>query len=143
MVTLQVVISGKLEDAKAHLLRTDVQMDTHRFQEDSKVQRFCLMLTGDTRLWYKSLRLINADWTELQNSFKQQYSKICYNREQLLHAWRSFHFSENIETIDAYIHHVRHVATLIGYGEPQIKKFLKIPFLQDYIGFYSHCTTCN
>ena len=37
-------------------------MDTHRFQDNDKVQRFCLTLTGEARLWYKSLRLINADW---------------------------------------------------------------------------------
>ena len=34
--------SGKPEDAEAHLLRTNDWMDTHRFQEDNKVQRFCL-----------------------------------------------------------------------------------------------------
>ena len=33
--------SGKPEeDAEAHLLRTNDCMDTHRFQEDDKVQRF-------------------------------------------------------------------------------------------------------
>ena len=61
--------SGKPEeDAEAHLLKTNDWMDTHRFQEDDKVQRFHLMLTGEARLWYKSLKWINADWTELQNS---------------------------------------------------------------------------
>ena len=29
-------------DAEAHLLRTNDWMDTHRFQEDDEVQRFCL-----------------------------------------------------------------------------------------------------
>ena len=42
--------SGKPEDAEAHLLRTNDWMDSHRFQEDDKVQRFCLMLTGEARL---------------------------------------------------------------------------------------------
>ena len=65
-------------------------MDTYRFQEDDKVQRFWLTLTGEARLWYDSLRLINADWTELQNSFRQQYSKIGNTREQLFHVWRCF-----------------------------------------------------
>ena len=37
-----------------------------------------------------------------------------------------------------YIHHIRQVATLLGYGEPQILEVLKVPLLQDYIGFYSH-----
>ena len=76
------------------------------------------MLTGKARLWYESLRPINTDWTEIQNSFIQQYSKIGNTREQLFHAWRSFHFDENIETIDVYVHHIKQVATLLGYGEP-------------------------
>ena len=33
--------------------------------------------------------------------FRQQYSKIGNTREQLFYAWRSFHFDENTETIDA------------------------------------------
>ena len=38
---------------------------------------------------------------------------------------RSFHFNENIETIDAYIHCIRQVATLLCYVEPQILEFFK------------------
>ena len=33
--------------------------------------------------------------------------------------WRSFNFDENIETIDGYVTHIRQVAALLGYGEPQ------------------------
>ena len=62
-------------------------MDTHRFQDHVKVQRFCLTLTGEARLWYESLRLINIDWLGLKNIFRQQYSKIGNTREQLFHAW--------------------------------------------------------
>ena len=52
--------SGKAdEDAEAYLLRTNDWMDTQRFQEDDNVWRFCLTLTGEARLWYESLRLIN------------------------------------------------------------------------------------
>ena len=69
-------------------------MDTHRFQEDDEVQRFCLTLTGEARLWYESLRPINTDWTALQNSFRQQYSKISNTEEQLFHTWRPFHFTK-------------------------------------------------
>ena len=50
--------SGKLEkDAEAHLLRTNdwIWIDTHQFQEGVKVQRFCLTLVGEARLWYESL----------------------------------------------------------------------------------------
>ena len=43
--------SGKPdEDAEAHLLRTNNRMDTHRFQDNDKVQRFCLALTREARL---------------------------------------------------------------------------------------------
>ena len=37
-------------------------MNTHQFQEGIKVQRFCLTLVGEARLWYESLRPINIDW---------------------------------------------------------------------------------
>ena len=73
-------------------------MDIHGFQENVKVQRFCLTLTGEARLWYEPLRLINVDWLGLQNIFRQQYSKIGNTREQLFYAWRSFHFDQNVET---------------------------------------------
>ena len=91
--------SGKpKEDAKAYLLRTNNWMDTHQFQQGVKVQRFCLTLAGEARLWYDLLRHINVDWQYLQNQFRQQYSKIGNTREQLFHARQSFHFHENIET---------------------------------------------
>ena len=62
-------------------------MDTQDFQDQVKVQRFCLPLVGKARLWYKSLRPINVDWEGLQNMIRQQYSKIGNTREQLFHAW--------------------------------------------------------
>ena len=107
------------EDAEAHLLRTNDWMDTHGFQDHVKVQRFCLTLMGEARLWYESLRLINVHGLGLQNIFRQQYSKIGSTREWLFHAWRSFHFDENAEMIDTYIHWIRQVATLLGYQELQ------------------------
>ena len=55
------------EDAEAHLLRTNHWMDTQEFPDQIKVQRFCLTLVGEARLWYKSLRMINVDWAGLQN----------------------------------------------------------------------------
>ena len=73
------------KDAEAHLHRTNDWMDTHKFLEKVKVQRFCFTLVGEARLWYKSLRLINVDWVGLQNIFRQQYSKIGNTREQLFH----------------------------------------------------------
>ena len=99
-------------------------MDSHGFPDKVKVQRFCLTL-GEARLWYESPRPINTDWAGLQNNFRQQYSKIDNSREQLFHAWRLFHFSENAETMDAYINHTRQVVTFLGYQESQISEVFK------------------
>ena len=45
--------SGKLEeDAEAHLLCLNDWMEAHHFDEDTKVQRFCLTLLGEAKLWY-------------------------------------------------------------------------------------------
>ena len=52
-------------------------------------------------------------WPELQNLFRQQYSKIGNTREQLFHAWRSFHYDENMETPDAYVIRIKQVARLL------------------------------
>ena len=100
-------------------------MDTHEFPEQVEVQRFCLTLIGEARLWHELLRPINVDWVGLQNMFRQQYSKIGNTKEQLFHAWRSFHFDENVEMIDTYVNCIRQVATLLGYQEPQILEVFK------------------
>ena len=39
--------------------------------------------------------------------------------------WRSFHFVENAEMIDAYVNRIRHVVNLLGYQEPQILEVFK------------------
>ena len=61
------------EDVIAHLLRRNDWMETHNFPEEAKVQRFCLTLIGEARLWYETLRPIEVDWTGLQECFRQQY----------------------------------------------------------------------
>ena len=64
-------ITGKSEeDAEAHLLHTNDWMWTHNFGENVKVQRFCLTLLGEARLWYETLNLNNIAWLELQNAFR-------------------------------------------------------------------------
>ena len=93
-------------------------MNAHHFVKGVKVQWFCLTLLGEARLWYHSLEPINVDWSELQNLFRQRYSKVGNTREQLFHMWRSFNFDENRETIDVYVTQIRQVATLLEYGEP-------------------------
>ena len=100
-------------------------MNAHHFVEGIKVQSFYLTLLGEARLWYQSLEPINVDLQGLQNLFTQQYSKIGNTREELFHAWRSFSFDENTETIDVYVTYIRQVATLLGYGEPHILEVSK------------------
>ena len=118
--------SGKPdEDAEVHLPCSNDWMNAHCFVNGVKVQRICLTLLGKVRLWYHSLEPINVDWPELQNLFRQRYSKVGNMQEQLFHAWRSFNFDENTDTIDAYVTQIRQVATLLGYGEPQILEVFK------------------
>ena len=64
-------------------------------------------------------------WPELQNMFRHQYSKIGNTREQLFHAWRSFHYDENVETPDAYVIRIKQVARLLGYGDVQVLEVFK------------------
>ena len=111
--------TGKPDDVEAHFLRTNDWMHTHAFPEGVKVQRLCLILVGEARLWYESLRPTALDWNGLQDQFRQQYSKIGNTREQLFYVWRSFHFDKNTEMLDAYVTHIRQVAELLGYGAPQ------------------------
>ena len=101
-------------------------MDAHHFNEDIKVQRFCLTPLGEVRLWYHSLKpLGETTWVQLQNLFRQRYSKLGNTCEQLFHSWRSFTFNENTETIDSYVIRIRQVANLLGYGEQQILEVFK------------------
>ena len=100
--------SGKQEeDAEAHLLRTSDWMETHNFPDRAKVQRFCLTFTGEARLWYKSLKPIVVDQQGLKDQFRQQYLKFGTTQEQLFHVKRSFHYDENVETIDAYVNRIK------------------------------------
>ena len=71
-------------------------------------------IAGEARLWFQSLGPINVDWPELQNLFRQRYLKVGNTRDQLFHAWRSFSFDENTETIDFYVTQIRQVATILG-----------------------------
>ena len=96
--------SGKPdEDAEAHLVCSNEWMNAHCFVNGVKVQRFCLTLLREARLWYHSLEPINVDWPKLQNLFRQRYSKVGNTREQYFQTWRSFNSDENTETIDAYV----------------------------------------
>ena len=101
-------------------------MNAHHFKVYVNVQRSCLTLLGEARLWFQSIEpLGNTTWPQLQNLFRQRYSKLGNMCEQLFHAWRSFNFNENTETIDSYVTQIRQVATLLGFGEPQILEVFK------------------
>ena len=113
--------SGKPEeDVEAHLLCSNHWMNAHCFNNDVKVQTFCLTLLGEARLWFQSLEpLDNTKWPQLQNLFRQRYSKLGNTHGQLFHAGRSFKFDENTVT------QIRQLATLLGYGEPQVLEVFK------------------
>ena len=62
--------SGKPEeDAEAHLLCSNDWMNAHHFDENIKVQRFCLTLLGEARLWYQLLEPLGDTWPQLQKLF--------------------------------------------------------------------------
>ena len=63
------------------------------------------------------------DW--VTNQFRKQFSKLGITREQLFHTWRLFHFDENTETLDSYVTCIWQVATILGYGEPQVLEIFK------------------
>ena len=113
------------EDAESHLLSTRDWMEAHNFPNDVKVRYFHLTLIGETRLWYESLAPLDDDWPTLQNKFRWQYSKIGNTPEQLFHAWRTFKFDENTDTIDCYVLRMSQVAAMLNYGEMQILENFK------------------
>ena len=113
--------SGKSEeDAESHLLSTRDWMEAHNFPKGEKVRHFSIMLIGEARLWYKSLAPLDDDWPTLQNKFRWQYSKIVNTPEQLFHAWRTFKFDENTDTVDSYVLRMSQVMAMLNYGEMQI-----------------------
>ena len=69
--------SGKPdEDAEAPLLCMNHWMNAHHFSEGVKVQRFCLALLGEARLWYQSLEPINVDWQGLKMYLSNNTPKL-------------------------------------------------------------------
>ena len=110
---------------ESHLLSTRDWMEARNFPNEVKVRQFCLTLTGEARLWYESLVPLDNDWPALQNKFRWKYSKIGNTPEQLFHAWRTFKFDKNTDTIDSYILRMSQVAAMLNYGEMQILENFK------------------
>ena len=118
--------SGKPEeDVESHLLSTRDWMEAHNFPEGDKVRHFCVMLIGEARLWYELLAPLDDKWPTLQNKFRLQYSKIGNTPEQLFHAWRTFKFDENTDTIDSYVLRMSQVAAMLNYRQMQILENFK------------------
>ena len=118
--------SGKPEeDAESHLLSTRDWMEVHNFPEGGKVRHFRVTLIGEARLWYESLAPLDNDWPTLQNKFRWQYSKIGNTPEQLFHAWRTFKFDKNTDSIDSYVLRMSQVAAMLNYEEMQILENFK------------------
>ena len=119
-------LSGKPEDdEESHLLSTRGWMEAHNFPEGDKLRHFCLTLIGEARLWYESLAPLDDDWPSLQNKFRWQYSKIGNTPKQLFHAWSTFKFDENTDTIDSYVLRMSQVVAMLNYGEMQILENFK------------------
>ena len=118
--------SGKPEeDAESHLLSTRDWMEAHNFPGGDKVRHFHLTLIGEARLWYELLAPLVDDWPTLQNKFRWQYSKIGNTPEQLFHAWRTFKFDENMDTINSYVLWMSLVVAMLNYGEMLILENFK------------------
>ena len=118
--------SGKPEeDAESHHLSTRDWMEAHNFPEGEKVRHFHLTLIGEARSRYESLAPLDNDWPALQNKFRWQYSKIGNTPEQLFHAWRTFKFDKNTDTIDSYVLRMSQVTAMLNYGEMQILENFK------------------
>ena len=100
-------------------------MEAHNFPEGEKVRHFHVTLIGEARLWYESLAPLDNDWPALQNKFRWQYSKIGNIPKQLFHAWRTFKFDKNTDTVDSYILRMSQVAGMLNYGEMQILENFK------------------
>ena len=103
-------------------------MEAHNFHEEEKVRHFRVNLRGEARLWYESMAPLDNDWPALQNKFRWQYSKIGNTPEQLFHAWMTFKFDENTDSIDCYVLRMSQVTAMLNYGELQIlENFKKHP----------------
>ena len=113
------------EDTESHLLSTRDWMEAHNVPEGEKVRHFCIMQIGEARLWYESLAPLDDNWPALQNKFRWQYSKIGNTPKQLFHAWRTFKFDENTDTIDSNVLRRSQVVAMLNYGEMQILENFK------------------
>ena len=86
------------------------------------MQRFPLTLAGEGTNQFILFKVIERN---CKKGFGLKFSKLGNTRENLFHAWRMFHFNENVESIDSYEQRIRQVATMLNYSKPQILEVLK------------------
>ena len=43
----------------------------------------------------------------------------------MFHAWKLFHYDENVENPDAYVIRIKQVVRLLGYADPQVLEVFK------------------
>ena len=84
---------------------------------------FNISRRGRVMVWIIKTYKFRLKW--VTKSVLRSIHKIGNTREQLFYAWRSFHFNENAETLDSYTTCIRQVATLLGYGKPQVSEGFK------------------
>ena len=87
------------EDVEAHLCRTDDWMDYTCFPRRCQGQVFLSNISRRGKVMVQIIKACKCRLEQVTNQFWQQYSKIGITREQLFHAWRSFHFDENTEML--------------------------------------------
>ena len=58
--------------------------------------------------------------------------KIGNTPKQLFHAWRTFKFDENTDSIDSYVLRMSQVMAMLNYGEMQLLENFKTPFHIDF-----------
>ena len=58
-------------------------------------------------------------------NFRWQYSKTGNTPKQLFHAWRTFKFDDNMDTIDSYVLRMSQVVAMLNYSEMQILENFK------------------
>ena len=108
------------EDVETHLLRMNDWMDTHQFQEGVKVQHFLSNISRGNTIMVQIITTYKCRLDHVTKSIQPTIFKDGNTREQLFHAWGSFHFNANTETLDSHVTYI-----------------LRIHFQQDYIGYFS------
>ena len=67
--------------AEVHLLHSNDWMNAHHFVDGLKVQRFCLTLLGEARLWFQSLESYKCRLARIAKFIKTEIFKGRYTCE--------------------------------------------------------------